>query len=234
MSCLFFLNRCPNPKACKHNPAELADLHPYNFNLPKSKNFRMDGMGNTSAVTRTWPAYLEQQCAVSEGYTGLYCGVCVKSYGMTSAFNCKKCLTKPKVGSPSTYRGAEQVNGAGTVGMYLMYWVLLTAWYVFSVWSSLEAKTSTTKRSSSKDANSHLYGNDTRQSALPVVPIEATGDTPCALGAPSPVKNGSEAGMLDIAKVRLCFTQAQRFSRGSWVTQVVGRLAVDVLCTAAI
>ena len=173
--------RCPNPQACKHNipVSELAWQHPY----------------NTSVQNPNWTIYTQQQCSGKDGYDGLLCGVCTAGYGMTTPFTCKKCLTS----SPDT----TTPHLAGISGLYVFFWVVLTAWYVFTVWIALPATTSnaTSQQESLIETGSQVLASEDK--VVEVVIIDCTGDgfTEQAATKPATEQVESETSLLDIVKV---------------------------------
>jgi len=160
-------------------------VHPFNFTSP---NFTGD-----------WDVYLRQQCNQEDGYRGLFCGTCIKGYGMTAPFQCKKCA-----GAKATV----EKNGTATVshdrgaisGLWVFYWVALTGWYVFTVWTVMRAKPDAGKSSPTpmdgEVLPARLYGRSaTWPRSAKLEGTEVKGETP----------QYDEAGLLDIAKVRgLC------------------------------
>jgi hypothetical protein len=105
-----------NPEACEHEPKDLKLLHPYDI----SNRY------NHSQSIRT--AYIKKQCHEEEGYWGLFCGTCLKGYGSTAPFQCQHCA------------GADEngVVSKGTMsGLWVYYWFVLVAWYVFTVSTSM-------------------------------------------------------------------------------------------------
>jgi hypothetical protein len=83
-----------------------------------------------------WDQYGLRLCAATEGYEGILCGTCRPGFGQTSPFTCKQCFGT-EVSRETLLKGPDL---AGISGLYVMYWVVLTAWYLFSVWSAMSTK----------------------------------------------------------------------------------------------
>lgn len=144
-------------------------LHPYNTTSP---NFTGD-----------WDVYLGQQCNQKDGYRGLFCGTCIKGYGMTAPFQCKKCAGKSTQMANGT---VSHEPDRGTIsGLWVFYWFALAAWYVFTVW--------TVMRDKSTAPPARLHGRS--------VTWPRSAKVECAEKEKKP-KRDDKAGLLDIAKVR--------------------------------
>lgn len=83
--------------------------------------------------------YSKLLCDVQQGNKGDLCGVCARGYGMTSPFSCSRCQGAQTSVDASTGQLVldRSANKAGITGLYIFYWVALTAWCWFSVWSAL-------------------------------------------------------------------------------------------------
>lgn len=152
MSCC--CRRCPNPEACSHNATLLAARHPHNTTVYDEVYALADkldsGILNTRSsdfnytafldanFTGLWLTYTSQLCDTDAGYQGIYCGSCVPGYGMTSPFQCRRCA---RATTTRHSNGPTRVAGPpsrGTIsGLWVFYWICLTAWYAFAVWSSM-------------------------------------------------------------------------------------------------
>jgi hypothetical protein len=93
------------------------------------------------AIKHSWKEYSQLLCDVKQGYKGDLCGVCAKGFGMTSPFSCSRCqgvkVTESFNVSTGELNLQTSINKAGLAGLYIFYWVALTAWCWFSVWSAL-------------------------------------------------------------------------------------------------
>jgi hypothetical protein len=110
--------RCCNPAACRHDPKQLAELHP---NSQKKNQL-------------TWDNYYTQLCDYKEGYGGVLCGKCMRpGFGMTAPFKCSRCIGSTYLPDGSVAGQAGRPSRAGISMLYLAYWVPLTCWMLFTV-----------------------------------------------------------------------------------------------------
>jgi hypothetical protein len=122
--------------------------------------------------------YSKLLCDVQQGYKGDLCGVCARGYGMTSPFSCSRCQGANTSVDVSTGELILETsaNKAGLTGLYIFYWVALTAWCWFSVWSALPddeqhaaAAGCTSKKAAVSDAASGSRGTDAAGTAAKTV-----------------------------------------------------------------
>lgn len=200
-----FICRCPNPDACAHEASQLAEHHPYNLR----------------SVTQvlTWNDYTRQLCDEPEGYQGVMCGVCVKGFGVTGPFKCRKCLGAQSADPSNPAKASKPPSLAGISGLYFFYWFVLTGWYVFTVWTCMpESPSASEEVKDGPSKQTHPADVPSTASLTQFKDVDAaTGNTEgrtvkkcpacqckecgCA-GCAETDKEGDEAGLLDVVKVR--------------------------------
>jgi hypothetical protein len=121
--------RCANPAACNHQANVSALQHPNYWPAEVSK----------SLSNLTWEEYGLSLCSVDEGYQGILCGVCRPGFGQTAPFSCSKCLGTQH-NSTYPYVQLTPPDLVGISWLYVLYWAVLTVWYLGNVWSSMSTK----------------------------------------------------------------------------------------------
>jgi hypothetical protein len=205
--------RCPNPTACDHNHTDLAMLHP-------ESNW---------ANKHSWDMYSKLLCDVENGYKGDLCGVCARGYGMTSPFSCSYCQGAQADYSKTTGDLVliKEPSRGGLSGLYIFYWVALTAWCCLSVWAALPSERATP---SSSHASSRLHGSRSADyvggsaaDAKVMTDVCTSCSTPCPIckATPDVVKEPVEP--LDVVKVGGGATvrQCKRFTTHTGLTDVL-------------
>jgi hypothetical protein len=170
-----------NPDACEHDHTVIQHHHPY----------AIANRYDRSHSINDWSAYMNGQCDKKEGYFGLFCGTCLKGYGSTAPFQCQHCAGADKHG----------VVSKGTIsGLWVYYWVILTAWYVFTVSTSLTGK-SRGDNCSGPTPTHMSVGVDTETGVATDAPARQAACSQCGKALATDEKQYHEAGLLDIAKV---------------------------------
>lgn len=147
---------------------------------------------------RTWHDYTRQLCDEEEGHQGVLCGVCVKGFGMTGPFKCRKCLGARSANYSNTAKPITRKPPSlgGISGLYVFYWAFLTGWYVFTVWTCMPKSNTADKGSKEVD----VTDSDTAGNPVQGCPVCRCKECGCAGCAEQTTKWGTKQAYLTLSR----------------------------------